>query len=140
MPKFYCIHCGQPIDAVKEWAGKHVNCPSCAEAIVVPGREYTDPELPQKIPAFPDCATAMRKKAAAAESEIIKVLNNGIKKNCVFLFSVIVGIVLFDIVVGSVGGPLGHGVVMGFATAILMPAVTIVRLLRLKKEAMSSLR
>ncbi len=39
MPKFHCIHCGQRIDAVQEWAGKQVNCPSCAGAIVVPGLE-----------------------------------------------------------------------------------------------------
>jgi len=38
MPKFYCSHCGQHIDADQSFAGSAVACPTCSGAIVVPGQ------------------------------------------------------------------------------------------------------
>jgi hypothetical protein len=37
MPKFYCVHCGQHIDAPEVMSGTHSNCPTCGGAIEVPG-------------------------------------------------------------------------------------------------------
>jgi len=37
MPLFNCNHCGQSIEADDAWAGASVACPSCEQAITVPG-------------------------------------------------------------------------------------------------------
>lgn len=36
MPEFYCMHCGQHINADESLAGSESNCPICKEAIVIP--------------------------------------------------------------------------------------------------------
>jgi len=36
MPKFFCTHCGQSIDADDEFAGMTAHCPACSGSIVVP--------------------------------------------------------------------------------------------------------
>lgn len=42
MPKFYCSHCGQHIDAPDELAGTNAICPSCEGRIEVPLLPLTD--------------------------------------------------------------------------------------------------
>ena len=36
MPKFYCTHCGQHIDAPLELAGQSAGCPACSNQVIVP--------------------------------------------------------------------------------------------------------
>lgn len=40
--KFYCLHCGQHLEAPADMAGEAVTCPSCNSSLVVPGQ----PALP----------------------------------------------------------------------------------------------
>jgi hypothetical protein len=46
MPLFYCIHCGQYIDADEEISGMEGNCPRCEGVITVPGMRR---QLPQVV-------------------------------------------------------------------------------------------
>lgn len=39
MPKFYCVHCGQHINAPEVMSGMHSNCPTCGGAVEVPGEQ-----------------------------------------------------------------------------------------------------
>jgi hypothetical protein len=39
MPKFYCSHCGQHIDADQSFSGTTVACPTCGGDTVVPGQQ-----------------------------------------------------------------------------------------------------
>ena len=51
MPKFYCTHCGQHIDAPDELAGSHAACPTCGGEIDVPAlgeQKQVAPEVPHQ--------------------------------------------------------------------------------------------
>lgn len=43
MPKFYCVHCGQRIDAPDDVAGSQSACPTCSDEIGVPKIPETQP-------------------------------------------------------------------------------------------------
>lgn len=43
MPLFYCTHCGQPVEADDQDAGKEGHCPGCNAIIIVPGPPRVDP-------------------------------------------------------------------------------------------------
>ena len=43
MPKFYCLNCGQHIDAPEALSGTIANCPTCSKTIYVPGIERLEP-------------------------------------------------------------------------------------------------
>jgi len=57
MPKFYCPHCAQHIDASNELAGTHASCPTCGGNINVPCK-INPPPLPVS-----DISTSTQKKS-----------------------------------------------------------------------------
>jgi hypothetical protein len=64
MPNFYCIHCGQHINAGVELAGTNALCPSCATQIIVPPLEHQSPQLGQESSARPGAKRSDPKKKA----------------------------------------------------------------------------
>lgn len=50
MKKFYCLHCGQSINAPDEMAGKRAACPNCGGHIQVPGAPKTQVLTQLKTP------------------------------------------------------------------------------------------
>ena len=64
MPKFYCTHCGQHIDAPDELAGSHLACPTCGGEIDVPALEELTPFI-HKAPPQPTPPPIQTKKKTA---------------------------------------------------------------------------
>ena len=75
MPKFYCIHCGQHIDAPEEMAGSQSACPTCGGAIEVPGIPKTQPPA---LPAAPGRTPPKRAQAAKTTGKIGSLLGTGL--------------------------------------------------------------
>jgi hypothetical protein len=53
MPKFYCLHCGQHIDAPDQLAGSHSMCPTCDGEIAIPEVPEIQNMAPPALPSAP---------------------------------------------------------------------------------------
>lgn len=49
MPKFYCVHCGQHIDAPDTMSGAHAKCPACGGEIDVPAKPKITTAKPEQL-------------------------------------------------------------------------------------------
>lgn len=68
MPSFFCMHCGQRIEADDARAGSAANCPACGGAIHVPGATVaTKPAMPPRVIAA-DPVVPAGERAVAARS------------------------------------------------------------------------
>ena len=82
MPKFYCTHCGQHIEASEELAGAHSSCPCCRKEIVVPNIQLDHKQepvcespVPPRSPNLPETPTDLKTNVAG---KVISLVGSGI--------------------------------------------------------------